>query len=64
LPPIITVGAPGPMIVPPWLVVSPTQAAAGIALSFIRLGKPCFNPFALSLSKGIPAKSRASTGLS
>jgi hypothetical protein len=36
LPAIITVATPGPVIVPPWLVVSPTQAAAGIVVSFIR----------------------------
>src|SRR5574343_1929143 len=31
LPPIVTVGTPGPVIEPPWLLMSPTQAAAGIA---------------------------------
>jgi hypothetical protein len=33
LPPIITVETPGPVIVPPWLLISPTQAAAGIVVS-------------------------------
>ena len=30
IPPIKTVASPGPMMVPPWLVVSSTLAAAGI----------------------------------
>ena len=32
IPPISTVGAPGPTIVPPWFVTSPTRAAAGMML--------------------------------
>ena len=29
IPPMSTVGSPGPMMVPPWVVVSVTRAAAG-----------------------------------
>jgi hypothetical protein len=35
MPPIITVETPGPMMTPPWLVGSPTLAAAAISSVFL-----------------------------
>ena len=41
MPPMSTVGAPGPTMVPPWVEMSPTLAAAGIRFSLSYL-KPLF----------------------
>ena len=35
IPPINTVGSPGPVITPPWVVTSPTLAAAAIPVLFL-----------------------------
>jgi hypothetical protein len=37
MPPIRTVATPGPTMVPPWTVESPTRAAGGIHPSFLFL---------------------------
>ena len=42
-PPIKTVGTPGPVMIPPWLLTSVTLAAAGIAIRLIYLNDTSFD---------------------